>query len=112
MKRWPPRPFAILFAAATRAKMANPEIRRTDKRRQRTKNAVEDQHGNEATDNEQRTVHKASGIGHVDEITDNGQRITDKTEIVGGELSEEQFRATRFALWQEQDARSRITLPN
>ena len=77
-----------------------------------TDNAVEDQHGNEATDSEQWTVHNASGIGHVDEITDNGQRITDKTEIVGGELSEEQFRATRFALWQEQDARSRITRPD
>ena len=84
--------------------------RTTDK--EATDNAVEDQHGNEATDNEQWTVHKASGIGHVDEITDNGQRITDKTEIVGGELSEEQFRARRFALWQEQDARSRITLPD
>ncbi len=84
--------------------------RTTDKKA--TDNAVEDQHGNEATENEQWTVHNPSRIGHVDEITDNAQRITDKTEIVGGELSEEQFRARRFALWQEQDARSRITRPD
>ncbi len=61
--------------------------------------------------NERCTKHR--GIGHVDEITDNGQRITDKTEIVGGELSEEQFKGDEICgMARQKGARSRITLPD